>query len=155
MDRKHHDDEGRIMILTLGYFLVCAVLITGIATISAIYLERKSLLLVADAAAHYSANQLDINQYYAGGNEGVDRMKLTKEDIDRSLSNFIAQAPSGYLNFEQFSLTGKILESEGRGAEILATATIQPSFLGWFLEPLNAGFTIEVTSSALPVSAEP
>ena len=51
MSRRHDDDDGSVLILALGYFVIAVVLVLVCVDATSLYLTQKRLDAAADAAA--------------------------------------------------------------------------------------------------------
>src|SRR4051794_40876633 len=61
-----HDDEGTIMLLTLGFTVIALMLVLVVAAATQVHLQRMRLTHVADEVALDAADSLDVAGYYAG-----------------------------------------------------------------------------------------
>ena len=58
-------DEGSILVLSLGFIVVCILAVAVVVDASAMFLERRSLQARADSAALAGAQAVDLTDYYA------------------------------------------------------------------------------------------
>jgi hypothetical protein len=66
-----NEEKGQVMLLTLGLTIVCFA-IAGLAVDGTrVFLLRRSLQNVADAAALAGASEIDANGYYGSGGRSV------------------------------------------------------------------------------------
>ncbi|CAO5178371.1 putative Flp pilus-assembly TadG-like N-terminal domain-containing protein [Frankia sp. AiPs1] len=97
-------DSGTILILTLGYLLVAAMLVVVVTDVSAVYLARRSVASAADGAALAAAQRIDETAVYSAAGT-LDRLPLT--DVDATVQRYQRQAdPSG-----RTSLTGSLVDA--------------------------------------------
>ena len=75
-------DEGSILVLSLGFIVVCILAVAVVVDASAMFLERRSLQARADSAALAGAQAVKI----VGNTEPISKVKLLKSII--SLTNF-------------------------------------------------------------------
>lgn len=61
------DERGSVLLLGVGLVIVCLLAIAVITDVSAAFLQRRSLMSVADAAAIAGAQAIDQGAYYANG----------------------------------------------------------------------------------------
>ena len=66
MRRVQRDDEGTIMLLTLGFTVLALLLVLVVAAATQVHLQRMRLTHVADEIALDAADSLDVGGYYAG-----------------------------------------------------------------------------------------
>jgi Flp pilus assembly protein TadG len=86
-------DGGTILILTLGYLMVAAMLVVVVTDVSAVYLARRSVASAADGAALAAAQRIDENAIYTSG-AAVARLPLI--DVGATVDQYQRQAdPSG------------------------------------------------------------
>ncbi|PWD52394.1 glycosyltransferase [Serinibacter arcticus] len=137
-------ESGRILVLTIGALAVAASLIAAIATASAVYLDRKALLSLADSTAAYAASQIDERSYYGG-----DDLAVTDESVSASAADFLVQAPPSLTDAPGLQLADPTGTPDGGvTAEVTLTALSRPSFLPWVLAPWSEGIPMTVTASA-------
>ncbi len=68
-------DEGSILILSLGFIVVCIIALAVVVDASTVFLARRALQSQADGAALAGAQAIDLEAYYergAGGRIGID-----------------------------------------------------------------------------------
>ncbi|ABW15146.1 conserved hypothetical protein [Parafrankia sp. EAN1pec] len=86
-------DGGTILILTLGYLMLAAMLAVVVTDVSALYLARRSVASAADGAALAAAQRIDENAIYTA-TENFEALPLS--DIVDAVDEYEAQAdPSG------------------------------------------------------------
>lgn len=86
-------DGGSILILTLGYLMLAAMLAVVVTDVSVVYLARRSVASAADGAALAAVQRIDENAIYAGGE---DFTALPLADIENTVADFQDRAdPSG------------------------------------------------------------
>ncbi|WP_018502575.1 pilus assembly protein TadG-related protein [Parafrankia discariae] len=86
-------DGGTILILTLGYLMLAAMLAVVVTDVSALYLARRSVASAADGAALAAAQRIDENAIYTA-TEDFEALPLS--DIIDAVDEYEAQAdPSG------------------------------------------------------------
>ena len=67
IDSVVQQDRGSVMLLGIGFVIVCLLAIAVVTDVSAAFLQRQSLMSMADAAALAGAQAIDRDAYYAGG----------------------------------------------------------------------------------------
>ncbi|GMA32046.1 hypothetical protein [Litorihabitans aurantiacus] len=142
--RAADPESGRILVLTLGAVAVAVALVAVIATASAVYLDRKALLSLADSAAAYAASQVDSDAYFSGG-----ELAVTDASVRASVADFLETAPSSLTDAPGLAVTAPTGTPDGgTTAQVTLTALSRPAFLPWVLAPWSDGITMTVTSSA-------
>ncbi|MDA3022126.1 MAG: pilus assembly protein TadG-related protein [Actinomycetota bacterium] len=61
------DERGSVLLLGVGFVIVCLLAIAVVTDVSAAFLQRRSLMSMADAAAIAGAQAIDQDAYYADG----------------------------------------------------------------------------------------
>ena len=61
------DERGSVLLLGVGFVIVCLLAIAVVTDASAAFLQRRSLMSLADAAAIAGAQAIDQDAYYADG----------------------------------------------------------------------------------------
>ncbi|MCM3886738.1 pilus assembly protein TadG-related protein [Frankia sp. R82] len=104
-------DGGTILILTLGYLMVAAMLVVVVTDVSAVYLARRSVASAADGAALAAAQQIDENAVYTATGS-LDRLPLN--DIDATVQQYQRQAdPSGRTSLAADLVDATTVQVEG------------------------------------------
>jgi hypothetical protein len=86
-------DGGTILLLTLAYLLVAAMLVIVVTDVSAVFLARRSVASAADGAALAAAQRIDENAVYTATD---DFQRLPLADVADVVSRYQRQAdPSG------------------------------------------------------------
>lgn len=86
-------DDGTILMLTLGFLLVTAMLAIVVTDVSAVFLARRSVASAADAAALAAAQRVDEQAVYTDG-APLDRLPLA--DVLTTVADYQDNAdPSG------------------------------------------------------------
>jgi Flp pilus assembly protein TadG len=98
-------DGGSIMMLTLGYVMIAAMLAIVVTDVSAVYLARRSVASAADGAALAAAQRIDENAVYTTTGQ-LDRLPLS--DVLTTVADYQDRAdPSGAT-----VLTGSLLDED-------------------------------------------
>lgn len=142
-------EDGQIMLLSLGFALVCLLLVTVVASATSVHLERKRLSALADSLAIAAADELDLDSYYGGdvpapGDDG--KIFLTDATVSAAVAEHLAAWPE---RGRPAGLT--VVRSgtrDGRTAEIELSAVARPVLLTWVLAPWSDGIALAASSSA-------
>ena len=89
MKCRRGDDEGSILLLTLGFAIVALALVLVVTDASKVFLTRRSLVSAADAAALAGAQSLDREAYYTGKN---DTLPLDAESAMAAVRAYVDDA---------------------------------------------------------------
>ena len=153
-------ESGQIMLLTLAYALIALSLVLVIASASAVHLERKQLLALADGAALDAADAIDLDLFYgadeadsvlavsgdgAAGVGGV--VPLSDDAVRRAVAQHIQLAPSAA------GLSGLVVgeptgSPDGVTAQVTLGAVARPPLIPWVLVGWSDGIALSVTSTA-------
>jgi uncharacterized membrane protein len=103
MRRSRGDEEGSILLLTLGFAVVALALVLVVTDASKVFLTRRSLVSVADGAALAGAQSLDRKAFYAGKS---DTLPLDAAGAAAAVRAYIDEAGPAqtYTDFELVSV---------------------------------------------------
>ncbi|CEA08630.1 hypothetical protein BN1051_01987 [Arthrobacter saudimassiliensis] len=135
-------DEGQVTVLALGYAVLTLLVVTVVLGVSAVYLEHKRLLSLADAAAVAAAGSFTLAQETSGATgPGV---RLQSERVQAAAREHLARSPEAE-RFSGLTLGPGTGSPDGRTAVVELTAAAHPPLVN-FLVP--AGIQIEAISDA-------
>lgn len=138
-------EEGQILLLSLAFAVITVALVLVVASVSAIYLERKELLSLADALAADAADAVDADTYYT--DPAAAHLPLTDASVQAAVQDYLEAAPAAVTGeFEDFAVAAPTGTPDGQVAEVTLTARVRPPVLPWVLMPWADGFPIEVTA---------
>jgi threonine dehydrogenase-like Zn-dependent dehydrogenase len=125
--RRADRDEGSILVLGLGFIVICIVAVAIVVDASSMFLARRSLQARADAAALAGAQAVDLATYYADG--PASRIALDPYRVRAAVERHVRRSTG------QGRLTGVSV----RGTEVIVSMThrVRPPFSGW-LTPSGA-----------------
>lgn len=123
--------------LSIGALAVAAMLVAVVATASAVYLDRKALLSLADATAAHAAAAIDQAAYLSGD------IGVTDGSVNAAAIEFLQETPDGA------AVTGvQALVTVDGAAEVTLSSLSRPEFIPWVLAPWSDGIAITVTGRA-------
>ena len=135
MRRPH--DEGGILVLSLGFIVICILALAVVVDASSVFLARRALQAQADAAALAGAQAIDLDAYYAAG--AASRIRLDPSGIRAAVERHVRRDPG------QARLTSVTLRDE---VVLVSMADrVRPPFSGW-LTPSGA-YDLEVEAGAV------
>ncbi|WP_437584666.1 pilus assembly protein TadG-related protein [Paramicrobacterium sp. CJ85] len=143
---KRDGDEGSTLILTIFYGALALVIILVVAAITSLYLERKQLQSIADAASLVGAEAFSLSAAQTD-QEGVT-VALASADVHDEVSEFISD--SAFDPVEGLTLENAT-SVDGRSATVTVSGWWRPPVLTLFVPD---GFRIEATSVARSVFAD-
>ena len=135
-------ERGRVLVLTIGCAALAAALIAVIASASAVYLDRKELLALADATAAHAAATIDEGTYSSG------EIGVSDESVRRSAQEFLASAPAAMTDAPALAIADPTGVAPDGGAQVTLVALSRPAFLPWVLAPWSEGIALRVTVTA-------
>lgn len=153
--RRRGGEDGQVLVLSLAYALLAIVLVTVVASATAVHLERKRLLALADLAVLEAADAMDPAAYYTGGTPaggGVDGtvgpvpVTITPDDVRASVEDYLRHAPAA----ERFSGL-EVLEAttdDGRTARVTLRAVADVPLVTLVTAGWSDGVELVVTARA-------
>lgn len=140
--RMRPDDAGQITVLALGYVVLTLLVVTVVLAVSAVYLEHKRLLSLADAAAVAAAGSFSLAQE-SGAGPGPS-VSLRADTVRAAAREHLERSPES-AGFTALALGGGTGSVDGRTAIVELTAVAHPPIVN-FLVP--DGIEIRAVSDA-------
>jgi uncharacterized membrane protein len=142
-------DDGSVLLLTLGYAIVALLLVTVVAGATAVHLQRKQLLAVADAAALDAADAVDRAAYYSALDSGadVDAVPLTDATVREAASSAVMSSPAA-ARLDGVRLGPATGTPDGVTAVVELTARARLPLVSPVLESWSGGIPLRVRSQA-------
>ncbi len=138
--RRAGSEDGSILPLVAGFLALALAAILVVAAASSLYLERKRLFTLADAAALAGAESFPLDAVEVDA-DGRVRAHLTHDEVEDAVRDYLARvsaSPEG-LALEDVSA------EDGTTAVVTLATLWRPPVAGPLLP---AGVRIEVTSTA-------
>ena len=134
---KRASDDGSILVLSLGFIVICILALAVVVDASTVFLARRALQSQADAAALAGAQAIDVDAYYSGGADA--RIRLDPAGIRRAVERHVRRDPGD----------GRLAAVSLRNDIVLVAMTdrVRPPFSGW-LTPSGA-YDLEVEAGAI------
>ncbi len=135
------------MLLLLVYALIGVVLVTVVASASAVHLQRKRLLALADAAALDAADALDDRAFYApSGVAPGDGVPISDASVRRSVQTYlVARGPAG---LNQVTIAQPTGTPDGATAEVTLASVADVPLVSVVLAGWGGGIPLRATSRA-------
>lgn len=140
------DDSGQIMLLAMVYAAIAVALTLVVVSASAIHLERKRLLEVADSAALDAADEVDRARYFDGG-VTLGAVPLSDQSVRDSVEEHLVRRRA-HGEFDSLTVGPQTGTSDGRTAEVTLFATVEPPLVGWAIAGFSDGITLHATAAA-------
>ncbi len=139
-----HDssERGQTMVLIIGFTLIALLLASVVAAASAVYIEHKKLLSMADGASVAAADS-----YTLGGTaEGSSRPAavLTNERVRNVTASYLKRN-NAYARFDGLAVGGGTGSPDSSSADVVLTAVAHPPVVSFLLPD---GIPIEARSTA-------
>lgn len=141
------DDAGQVLLVILVYCLITVSLVGVVASASAVHLERKRLLALADAAALDAADALDADAFYRRGASPGTGVPLTDGSVRASVREYVDLA-GATTQFEHFAVAGSTGTGDGRTAQVTLVARARPPLLPPVVSVFSDGVPLTVTARA-------
>jgi hypothetical protein len=134
---KRAADDGSILVLSLGFIVICILALAVVVDASTVFLARRALQSQADAAALAGAQAIDIDAYYSGGADA--RIRLDPARIRAAVERHVRRDPGD----------GRLAAVSLRNDIVLVAMTdrVRPPFSGW-LTP-SGSYDLEVEAGAI------
>ncbi len=137
------DEDGSTLILAIFYGMLGLLVILIVAAASSLYLERKRLYSLADAAALVGAEAFDLSSVSLDG--GEPSLTLRSPQVRGAVVAFLEDNPVGA--FDQLALEDAT-SVDGRSATVSVSSAWRPPVLTLFVPE---GIRLEVTAVARSV----
>ena len=141
-------DDGQVMILALAFGLLAILLVGVVVSATAVHLERKRLLAVADLAALEAADAMDPARYYR--DEPVDAggspVTLTPADVSAAVESYLRTAPAA-ARFDDLQLV-EATTRDGRTVVVTLRAVADVPLLSVATAAWSDGVELVVTARA-------
>lgn len=141
--RARDAESGQVMILTLGLAMVVLALVFVVASVTAVQIERKQLLAMADAAALDAATRIDAAAYYASGS---GRVEVSDATVRAAVGEYVASHRAA-LGLERARVGEPTGSPDGRTARVTLVTEADIPLVPWFLDGAG-GVGLRVTTTA-------
>lgn len=142
MNRRETDENGQLMVMILGYVTLALLVATVVIGISAVYLEHKRLLSLADGASLAAADSYTLGEVSAQG--GSPSAVLNPARVRNVAADFVARSPASQ-RFSSLAVAGATGTPDGSTAVVVLTAAVHPPVVNFLIPD---GIPIEATSTA-------
>ena len=140
--RRVAGDDGQLVLLVLVYALVAAVLVVVVVDVSAVFLQRRSLVATADAASLAAANQPDLDRVYRGTGA---TLPLSAEGTRDAVDRYVVDAGLAE-RFRGFRVLD--VSTDGTTVDVTFAATVRMPLLTTVTERVAGGYGIAATAHA-------
>ena len=140
--RKPEGEAGHLMVLTIGYVVIALLLATVVAAVSAVYIEHKKLLSMADGASLAAADSFALG-HVDGGAERPSAV-LSSERVRGVTESYLSQN-GAHSRFDQLAIGRDTGSPDNTTAEVVLSAVAHPPVVSFLLPD---GVLIEARSTA-------
>lgn len=135
-------ERGQTMVLIIGFTLIALLLASVVAAASAVYIEHKKLLSMADGASVAAADSYTLG----GTTEGSSRPAavLTSERVRNVTESYLSRN-NAYGRFDRLAVGGATGSRDSSSADVILTAVAHPPIVSFLLPD---GIPIEARSTA-------
>jgi hypothetical protein len=135
------------MLLAIAYGLLALLLVGVVASATAVHLDRKRLLVLADLAALEAADAVDVPAYYADPRaEASAAVRVEPGDVAAAVEDFLATAPEA-ARFTDLVVV-EATSTDGRTARVTLRATARVPLLSVVTAAWSDGIELVVTTQA-------
>lgn len=146
---RARDDEGTVLLLTLGFTVLVLILVLVVAAATQLHLQRVRLSHLADELALEAADSLDLGRYYAGELDEPDAERAIALG-DGALTATVEERLGPAAARSNLPEAGVIeaYSSDGFTATVTVGTTVYPMFGIEALLPWIDGIELTATASA-------
>ncbi|KIC68451.1 pilus assembly protein TadG-related protein [Pseudarthrobacter phenanthrenivorans] len=142
MRRREPDEHGQVLVMILGYVVLALLVATVVIGITAVYLEHKRLLSLADGASLAAADSYTLGEVATQG--GSPSAVLNPARVRNVAADFVARSPAAQ-RFSELAVTGETGTPDGSTAVVVLSAAVHPPVVNFLIPD---GIRIEATSTA-------
>ncbi|AJT42966.1 hypothetical protein UM93_07500 [Psychromicrobium lacuslunae] len=128
-------------VLAIGYMLLSLMIVATVTAASALYIESKKLLSVADGAAAAAADQISLNNSQSHPGLHLDS-NVVISAAQQYLKDYVASG-----EFDQLSISAGTGSPDGQSARVVLTAVAHPPILSLLIPD---GIPISAESTSRP-----
>ncbi|MEW1809268.1 pilus assembly protein TadG-related protein [Pseudarthrobacter phenanthrenivorans] len=143
MRRRESDEDGQVLVMILGYVVLALLVATVVIGITAVYLEHKRLLSLADGASLAAADSYTLGEV-ATTQGGSPSAVLNPARVRNVAADFVARSPAAQ-RFSELAVTGETGTPDGSTAVVVLSAAVHPPVVNFLIPD---GIRIEATSTA-------
>lgn len=135
-------ENGQVLLLTIGLVVLCLLVATVVMAASAVYLEHKKLLSLADGAALAAADTFSLAD--VEDDSGVPLPALDDVAVRRAAQRYLADTGAAG-RFNALAVEPETGSPEGRTAHVSLSAVVHPPVVNFLLP---AGLPVSAVSDA-------
>ncbi|WP_347107854.1 pilus assembly protein TadG-related protein [Paenarthrobacter sp. S56] len=135
------DEKGRILVLTVGYVMVALLMASVMIAVTALYLEHKKLLSLADGAALAAADSYVVGDI----GSGISPSPTLADNRVRDETDAFLQAAGAYAGHDRLAIASGTGGDPGGTAVVVLTSVAHPPVVSFLLPD---GIVVEAKSTA-------
>lgn len=135
-------ESGQITIMVIGYLLLSLLVAVVVMAVSAVYIEHKKLLSVADGAALSAADTFKVASIQA--EEGEPAPALDSPSVARAAAGYLERSDAG-ARFNELDVDAATGAPDPRTARVVLTAVVHPPVVNFVVPD---GIPIVATADA-------
>lgn len=117
---RRAQDQGSIMVLSLGFVIICVLAVGVVVDVTSVFIARRSLQAALDAAALAGAQGIDLPSYYARG--AADGVVLNPGAVRARVSTQLQATPEVRL---------VAVRLENSTVVVRGSTSVRPPLSGW------------------------
>lgn len=137
-------EHGQITVLTIGYVLLALLLTSVVMAVSAVYIEHKKLLSVADGASVVAADSYTLGQMETKA--GTPSAVLNGGRVRTVVMDYLTQNDA-FTRFDGLAIEPSTGSTDGSTAVVVLSAAVHPPIVN-FLVPDGIAIRAESTARA-------
>ncbi|WP_394938795.1 pilus assembly protein TadG-related protein [Psychromicrobium sp. YIM B11713] len=127
IEPQRSEESGQIMVLVIGYVLLTLLVVCVVTAVSAVYLEAKRLLSLADSTA---AVAVEGTQLTSDG--AAPHLRLDNAMVTAAAELYLERAEVSE-RFDQLEISTLTGSPDGRSARVVLTAVVHPPLISFLL----------------------
>lgn len=153
LDRRRgpdaRSDDGQIMVLALGFTIVLLLLVTVIASLTGIQLERKRLADLADNLALEAADSIDAGSIYGTQTPpgAASEAPLTDTGVRAAVAEYMGAHPGATSGLEAVTVVSAT-SPDGRTARVVLASRARPTLISPVTSLFSDGVVLTAESTA-------
>lgn len=147
---RRRGDAGSVTLLSIAFGALALLLMTAVVSATAVHLEHKRLVALADELALAAADAIDVDAFYRGEAPlpvpgGV--VPLTDAQVRRAVEQHLDAHPGAGADLRGLRVVGAGTD-DGRTATVTVAALARPPLVSSVTAPWSDGIVLTATSSA-------
>jgi uncharacterized membrane protein len=140
-------DDGQLLPLIIGYAVIVALLITVVADVSKVFLQRRALSAAADGAALAAVNAVDFSSVVSGRIADEQALVVTRARAAETVAQYAADAHLG-AQLERFDVRSVQVSPDGTTVTVTVSCRVSLPFVNYVSSDWADGVPITATASA-------